>query len=294
MSTMTASQTVKQGKAGFVWRVVGYFVLLAIINIITFEIEGATSSFLPSWAGVLLEGLFYLTAALALTWAFCRFLDHSSISRLGLHRRRWLGYLGAGLGLGIFLISLVFGLLWAAGWLTAELSDGWRSLMFVASVLTWIIISFVEELSFRGYIMQGLARAWGMPIAVVVSSLLFGAVHSLNPNANALGVVIIVGAGLLLACAYLVSRSLWLPIGLHIGWNLTEIHLFGFPGSGRTEPSFVRTITHGPELLTGGAFGPEGGNVILAAELVGIVILLVGYQIAVGRKKQKNQTGGKE
>ena len=60
------------------------------------------------------------------------------------------------------------------------------------------------------------------------------------------------------------------------------------------EPSFVRTITHGPELLTGGAFGPEGGILILVAELVGIVILLAGYQIAVGSKKQKNRTGGKE
>ena len=110
-------------------------------------------------------------------------------------------------------------------------------------MLTWIIISFVEELSFRGYIMQGLGRAWGMPLAVVVSSLLFGAVHALNPNANALGVANIVVVGILFACAYLVTRSLWLPVGLHIGWNLAEIQWFGFPGSGHTEPSLLHSVT---------------------------------------------------
>jgi membrane protease YdiL (CAAX protease family) len=287
VNSTPASEATGARKARYVWRVVGYFVLLAIINTITFEIEGATSSFLPSWVGVLLEGLFYLAATLAMTWVFCRFLDRTSISQLGLQKRRWFAYLGAGLGLGALLILLVFAVVWAAGWLTVDRSDSWQSTAFVASVLTWIIISFVEELSFRGYIMQGLARAWGMPTAVVVSSVLFGAVHALNPNASVLGILNIVIVGVLLACAYLVTRSLWLPVGLHIGWNLVEIQLLGFPGSGHTEPSILHSITRGPELMTGGAFGPEGGLMALAATLLGIAILLISHQVAVGRKNRK-------
>jgi membrane protease YdiL (CAAX protease family) len=290
VDSVAAGQATGAGKARYVWRVVGYFVLLAIINTITFEIEGATSSFLPSWVGVLLEGLFYLATTLALTWAFCRFLDRSSLSQLGLQKRGWFAYLGAGLGLGALLMILVFSVLWAAGWLAVDRSDSWQSPAFVASVLTWIVISFVEELSFRGYILQGLARAWGMPVAVAMSSVLFAAVHALNPNASVLGVLNIIIVGVLLACAYLVTRSLWLPVGLHIGWNLVEIQLLGFPGSGHTEPSIVHTIPHGPELMTGGAFGPEGGIVALAAALLGIAILLISHQVAGGRKnRQENQ-----
>lgn len=289
MSSLSADESNTGGKAKYVLRVVGYFILLAIINTIAFEIEGATSSFLPSWAGILLEGLFYLGATLALTWAFCHFLDRSSISQLGLHRRRWFAYLSAGLGFGAFLILLVFAVLWTAGWLTVEPSDSWQSSTFVASVATWILISFVEELSFRGYIMQGLARAWGMPVAVIVSSLLFGGVHALNPDATFLGILTIVVGGVLFATAYLVSKSLWLPIGLHVGWNLAEIHILGLPGSGHTEPSILHTVTHGPELITGGGFGPEGGILVLAVELVGIAILLLGRRIALVRKMEKNR-----
>jgi membrane protease YdiL (CAAX protease family) len=288
VSSIANRRATGMGRAKYVWRVVGYFVLLAIINTLTFEIEGVTAALLPTWAGVLLEALVYLTATLALTWAFCRFLDRSSIGQLGLQRQGWLGHLGAGLGLGAFLMLFVFALLWAGGWLTIGGSNSWQSIGFIASVLLWIVISFVEELSFRGYILQGLARAWGVPIAVAVSSLLFGAVHALNPHASVLGVLNIVVVGVLLACTYLVTRSLWLPVGLHIGWNLVEIQLLGFPGSGQTEPSVLHTISHGPELLTGAAFGPEGGLVALAAALLGIALVLVGRRMAVGRKEQQN------
>jgi uncharacterized protein len=151
--------------------------------------------------------------------------------------------------------------------------------------VSWLIISFNEELAFRGYILQRLAQAWGLPAAVVASSLVFAMVHVLNPNVRLLAVIGLFAAGLLLACAYLVSRSLWLPIGLHMGWNLAEIHLLGFPGSGITEPSLFRSAVHGPEVVTGGAFGPDGGLVGLAATLLGMIILLVGYQIAVRSKR---------
>ncbi|MCL7455472.1 MAG: CPBP family intramembrane metalloprotease, partial [Anaerolineae bacterium] len=188
--------------------------------------------------------------------------------------------------LGTFLQLLAFATLGIAGWLTVERAD-WQPLDFGASIVGWLIISFNEELSFRGYILQRLAQAWGLPAAVVVSSLVFAMVHVLNPNVQPLAMVSLFVAGLLLACAYLVSRSLWLPIGLHIGWNLAEIHLLGFPGSGDAEPALMRSVATGPEVMTGGAFGPEGGLVGLAATALGIIILLVGYHIAVQKNKRR-------
>ena len=285
---MSASQVEGKGKAKYVWRVVGYFVLLAIINTITFEISSITPSSISSWVASILEGTFYLAATLALTWSFCSYLDRTSLGQLGLRKRKWFAYLGAGWLLGALLVFLMFAVLWVAGWVTVKIPNSWQGPDFVASMYSWLVIAFVEELAFRGYIMQGLSRAWGMPVAVAVSSLLFGGVHALNPNASILGVLTICLAGVFYAIAYLLTKSLWLPIGLHMGWNLMEVHILGMPGSGHTEPSILHTIAFGPELVTGGAFGPEGGILSLVAEVLGILVLLVALRIALARKELRN------
>ncbi len=267
-------------------RALGYFVALAIVNTLAYSGVGDTlSRVAPSWVAVLAEGLVYLVGVVGLTWAFCRFVDRTSLRSLGLQTRGWLAKLATGWGLGTMLQLLIFAALGIAGWLTVERAD-WQPVDFSVSIVSWLIISFNEELAFRGYILQRLAQAWGLPAAVVVSSLIFAMVHVLNPNVQPLAMVSLFVAGLLLACAYLVSRSLWLPIGLHIGWNLAEMHLLGFAGSGAPEPALLRSVVDGPEVMTGGAFGPEGGLVGLAATVLGIIILLVGYQIVVRRKNQ--------
>jgi uncharacterized protein len=264
-------------------RVLLYFLALVVVNRIAFAgVVGLLPS-IPGWLLDLLEGGVYLGGVLLLTWAFCHYLDRKSLVSLGLGKRGWLQKTAAGLGLGGGLIFLVFAVMLAVGWLTVEPSQV-SPLPFLASVLSWTALSFVEELTFRGYIMQGLAKAWAMPIAVAVSSLLFGMVHIIDPNVQFLAILNICVAGLFFALAYLVTRSLWLPAGIHIGWNLTEIQMLGFPGSGHTEPSLLTSAVTGPEVLTGGAFGPEGGLLGLAAWSLGILLLL-GYWMACGRKK---------
>jgi membrane protease YdiL (CAAX protease family) len=149
--------------------------------------------------------------------------------------------------------------------------------------VSWLIISFNEELSFRGYILQRLAQAWGLPAAVVVSSLIFAMVHVLNPNVQPLAMVNLFAAGLLFSCAYLVSRSLWLPIGLHIGWNLAEIHLLGFPGSGVTEPA--RRVSSNPAQKQS-SVGEEAaacGGFLLRKRLLPFPVILPADQFALHR-----------
>ena len=270
----------------FFLRALVYFVALAFVNALAFRSFGdALLRIAPSWLTTLIEAAVYLTGVVGLTWAFCHFVDRSMLRSLGLQTRGWLAKLAAGWGVGTLLQLLIFAVLGIAGWLTAEWADV-QPVDLSVSIVSWLIISFNEELSFRGYILQRLAQAWGLPAAVVVSSLVFAMVHVLNPNVQPLAMVSLFIAGLLLACAYLVSRSLWLPIGLQIGWNLAEIHLLGFPGSGVQQPALVHSTVNGPELMTGGAFGPEGGLVGLAATALGIVILLVGYQTVARRRNQ--------
>lgn len=270
----------------YVLRALFYFLVLALVNILAFDgVRAILPTSVPRWLLLLVEAFAYLAGVLALTWAFCRFLDHSPVRELGLQRRRWLPKLAAGWGLGTLLQALIFLGFLAAGWLAVGPGRP-EPLEFLASLVVWGVISFNEELSFRGYILQRLAVPWGVPAAVAVSSILFGLVHTINPNVQPLAVVSIVVAGVLLATAYLVTRSLWLPIGLHLGWNLAEIHLFGFAGSGTTEPALLHTAVSGPELMTGGAFGPEGGLVGLGATLLGIAVLLVGQRIALSRRRE--------
>ncbi|OGO80167.1 MAG: hypothetical protein A3K41_03580 [Chloroflexi bacterium RIFOXYD12_FULL_57_15] len=126
-----------------------------------------------------------------------------------------------------------------------------------------------EELLSRGYHLQTLASGTNLFWGVLLSSAVFGALHLGNPNATWVSAAGIFLAGLFLAYGYLRTGQLWLSIGLHIGWNFFEGVVFGFPVSGLDIYPLTRIQVQGPEMWTGGAFGPEAGLVILPALLIG-------------------------
>ncbi|MFD8614606.1 CPBP family intramembrane glutamic endopeptidase [Streptomyces sp. NPDC059631] len=116
-----------------------------------------------------------------------------------------------------------------------------------------------EELMFRGLLFRLVERGLGTYLALALSGVVFGASHLLNKDATPLGAVAIaLEAGGTLAAAYAATRSLWLPIGLHFGWNFAESGIFGteVSGNGATH-GLLDASTSGAELLTGGEFGPE-------------------------------------
>jgi hypothetical protein len=138
-------------------------------------------------------------------------------------------------------------------------------------------VGWQEELLARGYWLQNLAEGLNPIWAVLISSVLFALGHLLNPNVSWNAILGLVFAGIFLAYGYLRTRQLWLPIGLHIGWNFFEGTVFGFQVSGLTEmPQLIRQVVQGPELVTGGLFGPEAGLVVLPAMALG-VLLIFGY-----------------
>ena len=100
-------------------------------------------------------------------------------------------------------------------------------------------------------------RTWSNTL--LLTSALFGAAHLGNPNATAFSAFCIaVEAGVLLGAAYMVTRSLWLPMGLHAAWNFTQGEVFDVPVSGIDEHGLVTAQMSGPPLLSGGNFGLEG------------------------------------
>ena len=125
-----------------------------------------------------------------------------------------------------------------------------------------------EEIATRGFLLQVLGSAWSPSGALIGSSLVFAALHSLNPNVSLIAIGFLVVAGLTLAWGYFATGRLWLPMAFHWSWNLAQGPLFGFPVSGLPVDGVLAVTPTGPDWATGGAFGPEAGLVGLLAEAV--------------------------
>jgi uncharacterized protein len=138
----------------------------------------------------------------------------------------------------------------------------------------------------RGFVFRIVEIAGGTWIGVVVSSVLFGAGHAFNPGATVISsIAIALEAGVLLAAAYVVTGRLWLPIGLHAGWNFTEGSLFGMSVSGySTTPGWLAGTLKGPVILTGGAFGPEA-SIFAVAVCLAVALLLLWRTVQLHRVK---------
>ncbi|MFJ6465919.1 lysostaphin resistance A-like protein [Streptomyces sp. NPDC091387] len=117
-----------------------------------------------------------------------------------------------------------------------------------------------EELVFRGVLFRLVEERAGTWLSLVLTGALFGLMHLLNPNASLWGAVAIaIEAGGMLAAAYAATRTLWLPMGLHFGWNFAASGIFSTEVSGNdTAKGILDSTTSGSKWITGGDFGPEG------------------------------------
>lgn len=185
---------------------------------------------------------------------------------------RW-GLGGLAVGLGLF--CLVVGLLMQIG--VARIGRysglGAAPLMFILSLgaAVW------EEVVFRGALYQAIERLAGRGAALLVSAGVFGLLHAFNHGATVTSTLAIaVEAGLLLGLAFAFGRTLWFPIGIHLGWNFCEGGVFGTAVSGGTAQGVFPIALRGPALLTGGAFGPEASLVAMLASLALSGLLVLG------------------
>ena len=211
-----------------------------------------------------------------------RFLDKRSLASLGLKFDQWfLPDILAGILITFFVMGLIYLIEWSLGWLTFD-GFAWQTDAMSKVILNtllyigvFILVGWNEELLFRGYRLQnltdGLNPIWG----VLLSSIWFGIAHLANPNSDS-KIFVAVGiflAGIFLAYGYITTKQLWLPIGLHLGWNFFEGVGFGFPVSGLDIYRLTRITINGPDLWTGGAFGPEAGLVVIPGMLLGAALI---------------------
>ncbi|WP_424007537.1 lysostaphin resistance A-like protein [Haloferax denitrificans] len=214
-----------------------------------------------------------------------RYVDRRTVADLGLGLdREWAADLGFGLALGTGLMTVVFVVGVAAGWIAVSPAPlGVDRLLGVGSLLAFfVVVGIAEELLLRGIVLtdvaEGLRWRFDPDAAVagglVISSAVFGVAHYANPNAGLTSTLSITLAGVMLGLGYALTGDLAIPTGVHISWNFVQGGVFGFAVSGLDfGTSLVETTERGPDVITGGAFGPEAGLLGVGAIVLGAVCI---------------------
>ncbi len=261
MSSMVrAMWFTRHGDIRIVWRLVLFLLVAGVI-----AAAGAVGLGIAGITSAELEGPGILLALLSATALMTRLVNRKPFRAAGLGWTRGAirdFALGCLLGLlmmgGIFLIELALGFVHVEsrglGPMDGLRIVGWSALLFMVAALC-------EELLFRGYLFQSLMQGVTFLPAALGVSVLFALAHLGNPGMTVFALVNIGLAGLWLSFAYLKTRTLWIPFGLHFSWNFCQTVLFSFPTSGvRMEDRMLFSLDQGgPVWITGGGFGPEGG-----------------------------------
>ncbi|HZR98718.1 MAG TPA: type II CAAX endopeptidase family protein [Chloroflexota bacterium] len=233
----------------------------------------------PLGASDLIAAATLLLAAVVGVLVVQRWLGGPSLGALGARPPRdWPVALALGGLLGPLQFTAVLGVETALGLVqVAPGAPPGGGLLLLA--LTFLCVAAGEELLMRGVLLVQVARVWGVPAGVVVSSVIFALFHVPNLSgepsgslvaALALGVLALLGV--LWSLAARLTGSLWLPVAWHASWNFAQA-LLGFPVSGHPAEGLLRLAPRGPAWVTGGAFGPEGGLVGLLALGLGALAL---------------------
>jgi membrane protease YdiL (CAAX protease family) len=137
-------------------------------------------------------------------------------------------------------------------------------------------IAVFEEILIRGIIFRIIEEKLGSYISLLISVIIFGALHMANPNSTLIsGLCVGIEAGFLLGSAYIYTRNLWFPIAIHFSWNFMQSGIFGAITSGNEKPSsLLTTKITGSQLITGGEFGPEGTIQSIIFCLLASIILM--------------------
>ncbi|MCL9804199.1 CPBP family intramembrane metalloprotease [Flavobacterium amniphilum] len=243
----------------------------------------------------LIKGIIVSVLAIGSYKIFFRFYEKREISELslnGLAKNILFGTL-----IGVALQSLTILVIYIAGGFKV-LSVNPVSFIIIPLTVAFTVGVF-EEILVRGIIFRIMEEKLGSYIALIISALLFGALHLPNPGSTFVSALCIaVEAGILLGAAYIYKRNLWFPIAIHFAWNFMQSGVFGAATSGNENTtSLLNSKIEGAELITGGQFGPEGTiQAFVFCLTAGLILMILNHRqnklVKPYWKKQKEQTAG--
>lgn len=248
------------------------------LGFILLMMMGLNTDVLVGFAGEPVKSVRHIVAmaiaGFAVYIGYAQFIEQRAVSELALPSMG--RELGIGILIGAGLYSTCELILMALGIFRI---NGFNPLSYMIPAIAMAISSSVyEELLFRGVLFCSVEKWFGSWAALVVSSLVFGLTHLLNPQGTMEGALFIaVEAGTLLAAAFMLTRRLWLSIGFHLAWNYTQSAIFsGIVSGNEAQQGLIRSTMKGPDWLTGGSFGVESSVLALAVcTTTGIVMLVM-------------------
>lgn len=245
---------------------------LLLANTVADTLKHAAPALLLPWAML----------AVTITWllhrGFKHWIERAPDAELAFGHG-WMRETIAGVLVGAALFSSCVALVALFGGLRITGLGSGASLLAVAAISLSAAVN--EEVLFRAIGFRFAEQLGGSLFALGFTSLLFGILHLFNPGATLFAALAIASeAGILLGAAYMLTRRLWLAVGLHAGWNFTQGWIWSIPVSGQAGgEGFILTDRRGPDWLTGGAFGLEASVVTLvAATLAGLVMLFLAVR----------------
>jgi membrane protease YdiL (CAAX protease family) len=268
------------------WRLGGQLFFMAILLVLTNILVAISINTLKidmkGQDGMVISQLLSLVAMTGSIYLARTWLDKRSFSSLGLQvsPRALLDVL-VGIALCFPMMGLIYWIELGLGWThfdgMAWNSDPMSVVLggLATNLFLFVLVGWNEELFSRGYQLQTMESGLNSIWAVLLSASVFGLLHLGNPGASWTSTLGILLAGVFLAIPYLLTRQLWISIGLHIGWNFFEGTVFGFPVSGLATFRLVRHTVSGPVLWTGGGFGPEAGLLVIPGLLLGTLLVYI-------------------
>ena len=146
------------------------------------------------------------------------------------------------------------------------------SLVLIIQLIIFIFVGINEEL-FRGYCMTVLKQTKKSWIPIIVSSVIFALMHSMNAGISLLAYINLFLFGISMGYLFMKTKNIWMCIGYHITWNYFQGDIFGFLVSGNSTDSIYNIKVISPNLINGGSFGPEGGLVVTVLLVVSVLLV---------------------
>lgn len=217
-----------------------------------------------------------LIATISTIYIFIKFRYKEKFSDLGFHYFSVYDvYLGLIFGFTIMLLGFT------TLFVTHQIKIVGTNISILDLTLSFFSFSFIaisEEILIRGYILGNLLKCMDKYLSLVISSIIFSAMHAFNPNMNAISYVNLFLSGLILGISFLTTKNLIFPIALHFSWNFFQGTIFGFNVSGLNSYSLINHERINDNIINGGLFGFEGSLIAIFLQLISIPIIYKFYK----------------
>ena len=230
--------------------------------------------------------LFSFVIILFLFIFWVKVIEKNALSSLGFVKRNWLKYLGWGIMFSLVQMGVIALVYQVSGIGSFELNElSLEPILFILGLFPfWLLQGGTEEVATRGWLLTRIAARSNLPLAIAISSSLFGILHMGNAGVTFLSVLNIILDGVLAGLLFIYTDSIWLVVAQHGTWNYVQGNLLGFQvsGTGADASIFSFSMGSGPDWLTGGEFGAEGSIITTIVLLLSLVIV---YRL--GERKER-------